>query len=229
MESQVNYLHHTNSYLYDDSDMLLIRAKLSCNSICGCLRTLAQRAFPDPDDDPSFLAELSGHPPITALVLLDPVPPILRIVGWSPITSGASVPKTPVHKHRHTMGAEREVGATWQLLVPTPPLDSMSLEKSDHPQLCALISLAADTRHHFGALLLIKDITHKGSVLADCQSREAYLTEPPSHQLATGRQTASLSCSPNERTGSGVPLRQDEIPSATAATTGTTTLFPNCL
>ena len=73
---------------------------------------------------------------------------------------GAAMPETPIHENRQTLSLKDEIGFPKNRLPAAPARDAECTENLDERQLCRLVALSANKRHHLGAFRLCEDIGH---------------------------------------------------------------------
>jgi hypothetical protein len=87
-------------------------------------RLFGQGMLQDADDFPSVFLEYPVNSAVTTLVGDHLGIPELRICLWTGVARRASMPKTAVNKHNHTLSGEAEVRSSYEAQVPAPPFDA---------------------------------------------------------------------------------------------------------
>lgn len=59
---------------------------------------LRERALPNSDHHPAFLAQRDSHAPVALSISLNSLSPELHIAGWDTFASWASVPETAIYE-----------------------------------------------------------------------------------------------------------------------------------
>lgn len=116
--------------------------------------------LPNPRHTPPLPPQKPAHRPVPLHVPRNlPVPE--RGVGprFRPVFR-ASVPETPVHKHRQLRRAKHEIRLPEERVIPPPAGDFVRPENLNHPQFRGAIPLRADEGHHVAALGFCEDVWH---------------------------------------------------------------------
>ncbi len=71
-----------------------------------------------------------------------------------------SMPETSVYKHRGFDLEKYKIRFPEKLVVPSPSLDAMGPEKSDHPELRRFVAIAFHLSHDLASLLFGKYVGH---------------------------------------------------------------------
>jgi len=121
---------------------------------------MSQFVLPNPDYAPSKSLELLTNFPVTRPVAIQLPLPELPIGRRSSSVCRASVPETPIHKHRDAMLGEDEIWSTENCGTSSPPPNAVHPEDGDQSQFGGRILSAFHACHYCGALLAGENVGH---------------------------------------------------------------------